>query len=330
MNKINTVLGMPARNIGERQERFQFAKANWDEMIQVESRLPGVQNSNTITSVLQNFLLDGSITDLQNMWAPLQAYSMPFDPNPISPLSPGVIKHVTSGSTAQTNPTNYESGDGVITPVTSTPSEFSISYQISNTDLNSGVRMADLVKINTANFANKVNEAANAVITTGNFTTGLISAATSFGFSDLATLQALLKKSPIKNLILDGSYIARVSNSPLFLQRAGNVGGPSNGWTAYGWDGIYQQTDWTGASANVVGFACNPQAISGVWGQPALPAFIPGNILANSVITLAGLEARVLYELWFNPATRTSWASLRTVASFSKVDGSAGYLITSA
>jgi hypothetical protein len=324
--KINDLASTTASGLTQHRTRKEFALAHWDEMMFEHQALPVA--ANTITSVLQNFLVDSAITDLVNMWGPLQAFTLPFDPNPIAPLSPAVIKHVTTGSTAQTNPTNYESGNGTIVPVTSTPSEYSISWQISNTDLNSGVRINNLAAINTANFANIVTEAANAVITTGNFGTAtVISAAAAFGFSDLATLQAALKKSPIKNLILDGAYIARIANSPTFLQK---VGAGPNAWQAYGWNGIHSQSDWTGATANTVGFACNPQAISGIWGQPALPAFIPGGILASNVIQVPGLEARVLAELWFNPASRTTWSSLRTIASFSKMDASAGFLVASA
>lgn len=302
------------------------------------SKIQLPQNSNTITSVLTNFLMDGSVTDLQNRWAMLKAFSLDTRPDGYKPLAPGVLKHVTVGSTAQTNATNYESGDSTVAPVTITPAEHSISYQISNTDLNSGVRMQDLVTINTAKFANIVIEAATAPITVANFAGPLyvggpatkVSSAVAFSFSDLADLQGALKKSPIKNLILDGSYIARIANSPAFFQTAGVVGGNTGAWRAFGWDLIAQNTDWTGAGANVQGFACNPQAIGGIIGLPLLPAIIPGNILSSSVMTVDGLDIQVLAEAWFNPATRTSWNSLRVMDGWSKVDGTAGFLVTSA
>jgi ATP-dependent protease ClpP protease subunit len=295
------------------------------------SRVQLPLNANTITSVLTNFLIDGSVTDLQNRWAMLRAFSLDFNTDGYKPLAPGILKHVTAGSTAQTNPTSYESGNSTVAPVTVTPAEHSVSYQISNTDLNSGVRMADLVTVNTANFANIVIEAALAPVTTANFTGGsVVSAAAVFGFSDLAQIQALLKKSPIKNLILDGAYIARIANTPGFFQTAGVVGGSPQAWKAFGWDGIYQNTDWTGAGANAVGFACHPQAIGGIIGLPMLPAIIPGNILASNVVTVEGLDIQILAEAWFNPATRTSWNSLRVMDGWSKVDATAGFLITSA
>lgn len=286
-----------------------------------------VEASNTITNVLTNFLVDTAVTDLQNRWSPLLAISQQFDPSAFSPLSPGIIKHVTSGPTAQTNPTNYEQGDATIAPITTTPNEYSVSWQVSNTDLNSGIRMNDLVTFSTANFANKVIEALNAVLIESNYGPRTIINAAAFGFSDLAALQDSLKKSPIKNIILDGSYIARVANQPGFFQKTGVLGGNPAAWSAYGWDTIAQSTDWTGATTNVRGFACNPQAAGSLWGQPNLPANIPGGILSSQVIRINGLEARILAEQWFNPATRTSWQSLRTIGSFSAVDKTAGFLI---
>jgi len=252
-------------------------------------------------------------------------------------LSPAIIKHVTAGATAQTNPTNYESGDSTVAPVTATPNEYSVSFQISNTDLNSGVQMANLVTVNTANFADKVLNIAMGPVTIANFNgstafggaASLICAASAFGLNELQILQGALSKSPIKNLILDPNYIARIANQPGFYQKAGTVGGPSNGWVAYGWDGIFQNTNFTGAGPNVKGFACKPGAIGGVWGPPLLPPMIPGGILQNQIQTVPGLEAKVLAEYWFNPATRTSWASLRTILGVNKVDGTAGYIVTS-
>ncbi len=287
--------------------------------------------ANTITSVLTNFLMDGSVTDLQNRWAMLKSFSIDTRPDGYKPLAPGILKHVTAADAGQTDATNYESsGNSTVAPVTITPHEHSKSYQISNTDLNSGVRMADLVTLNTAIFANLVIEAAILPITAANFTGSVtVSAAAAFSFSDLATLQALLKKSPIKNLILDGAYIARIANTPGFFQTAGTVGGSPQAWRAFGWDGIYQNTDWTNASSPTLqGFACNPQAIGGIIGLPLLPSVNTSGVFSSNVMTIDGLDIQVLAEQWFNPATRISWNSLRVMDGWSKVDATAGFLVT--
>ena len=209
--------------------------------------------------------------------------------------------------------------DSTVGNIEVTPHQITVSFQVSNADLNSGLRMENLVEINAKKFASAVMAAALAPVTTANFPVALTSAAAAFGFGDLATLQASLKKSSEKNLILDGAYLARVANSPGFFQSAGNVGGPTNGWKAFGWDLITQNTDWTGADPNVVGFACNPQAIAAAIGLP-VETPIPGNILERKDITLDNLDIQIAAYAWFNTSTRTLWASYDCVAGFALGD----------
>jgi hypothetical protein len=293
-------------------------------------QLPLASNTYSATLVT-SFLMDGSVTDLQNRWAMLSAFTLDTNPDPYKPKATGVLKHVTVGSTTGTNLTNFEAGDSTVAPVSVTMNQYTQPFQVSNSDLNSGLRMQNLVTINTANFANKVIEVATAPITAANFTGAVTTVpAAAFSFSDLASLQALLKKSPIKNLIIDGTYVARISNTPGFFQTAGTVGGSPYAWKAFGWDGIFQNTDWTGAGANVQGFACNPQAIAGIVGLPLIPPNIPGGILSTTVMTVDQLDIKVLVCMWFNPATRTMWTSYDVMAGFTALDTSAGYLVTSA
>lgn len=319
------------------EARYAAKKSEWKRILDAACRKDSsmgreVFAANTYSGTLvTSFLMDGSVTDLQNVWAMLKAFSMDFSTDPYKPLATGVLKHVTAGASTQTDATNFESGNSTVAPVSVTMHQYSQSFQVSNSDLNSGLRMADLVKINTANFANKIIEVATVPITVALFTaTPLVSAAAAFGFSDLATLQGQLKKSPIKNLILDGNYIARIANTPGFFQQAGVVGGNTGAWKAFGWDTIAQNTDWTGAGANMVGFACNPQAIAGITGLPLVPPSIPGGIYASSTATIPGLEASILVSTWFNPATRTMWSGLDIMAGFKEVDTTAGICITSA
>lgn len=307
-------------------------KALYDDALLRDARrglTPMAANTYSATLVT-SFLIDGSITNLQNRWAMLKAFSIDFNTDPYKPLATGVLKQVTAGSATQTNATNFESGNSTVAPVSITMAQYTQSFQVSNSDLNSGLRMQDLVTINTANFANKIIEVATVPMTTAIFTGGSeVSSAAAFGFSNLANLQALLKKSSIKNLILDGSYIARIANSPGFFQAAGVVGGNTGAWQAFGWDMIAQNTDWTGAGANVQGFACNPQAIAGVVGLPLTPPNIPGGILSQSSFVVPQVNTPVAIYNWFNPSTRIMWTSYDIMAGFQQADTTAGFVITS-
>lgn len=291
--------------------------------------LPMAANTYSATLVT-SFLESGSVTDLQNNWAPLRAFNVNYTTDPIKPLAPIVLKHVVSGSTAQTDATNFESGNSNVGVATATPHQYTVSFQVSNADLQSGLTMLDLIKVNTAAFANKLIEVATVPLTAAIFTVPpLISSAAAFGFSDLATLQGLLTKSPVKNLILDGSFIARIANMPNLLQKVGVLGGDENGWKAFGWDSVTANSDWAGAGSNVKGFACNPQAIAGITGLPIFPPASSSGAVDIKTATVPGLGAKYAIFSWYNPSTRTLWASFDIVGAFKEVDTSCGVLVTS-
>jgi hypothetical protein len=201
-----------------------------------------------------------------------------------------------------------------------------------------GLRMENLLTINAAGIADKIIAIATAPITTANFgttpgTTGaaapLVSAASAFSFSELATLWGGLKKSPIKNVLLDGEYLARVINSPTFYQVAGTQ--PGGGWKAFGWDYIALNTNWTGAGSNITGFACNPQAVVVIAGLPITPPEgVPGNTLQMSSATVPDVGISIASYSWFSLASRTAWQSFDIMLGAGYGDRTAGILLKSA
>lgn len=314
--------------------RANAMRADWDglfkDAVARDSRRGlAPMNSNTYSGTLvTSFLMDGSLTPLQNMWAMMSAFSKDYSPDPYKPLSTGVLKNPTAGSATLTDATNFEQGNSTVAPISVTMHQYTQPFQVSNSDLNSGLRMQDLVTINAANFANKVIEVATAPITAANFTTGqLVSAPAAFGFSDMATLYGQLKKSPIKNIILDGEYLARIVNTPGFFQPTGTEAG--NAWQRFGWDLVALNTDWTGAGSNVRGFACNPQAIVGITGLPLTPPNIPGGNLTTQTMVIPGPNISIAVYTWFALASRTMWCSYDVMAGFALGDVTAGNIITS-
>lgn len=293
--------------------------------------MPVAANTYSATLVTAH-LLDGAITDLQNVWAPLAAFTLDYDPDAYKPNAVCIVKHVTAGTATQVDATDFEAnGNTTVAPISITPHQYTQNFQVSNSDLNNGLRMADLVTLNTALFANAVIEAAMVPITVANFGAAVVtSSAAAFGYSDLATLQAALKKSPRKNLILDGAYIARVSNVPGFFQPAGVLGGSPSAWRGFGWDIVANNTNWAGAGANIVGFACNPQAIAAVVGLPLTPGGIPGGILAMNTEQVPGLNITVAAFTWFSTKTRTMWQSLDVIFGDAAADKTAGFIVASA
>jgi len=289
-----------------------------------------VRASNTYSGTLiTSYLMDGSLTDLQNVWAFLGAYSIAKDTDPYKPLAVGVLKHVTAGESTQTDPTNFEpSGGSTVAPISVTTHWYNQPMRVSAIDLNSGLRMDDLRIINLANFSNKITEVATAPIVSATFTaTPLIRSFAAFGFSDLATLQGQLQKSPIKNFIADGNYIARIANQPGFFQVTGQGLNDSMGYQAYGWNVIAPASDWTGAGANIKGFACNPQAIVRATGLPLNPPNIPGGTFSTSTFEIPGVGVACALSVWFSLASRTMFVSWDIIAGFASGDASAGVIV---
>lgn len=285
--------------------------------------------ANTYSATLvTSFLVDGAITNLQNMWAPLRCISLDSSTDPFKPLATAIISNVTAGGASQTDATNFESGNSTVAPVSVVMHQYSNSFNVSNTDLQNGLRMGKLTTINSANFANKIIEVATVPITTAIFTgSPLTSAPGAFGWGDMATLWGVLKKSPIKNVMLDGEYLAGLLNVPANFQNSGV--GPGN-YKTFGWDNVTLSTDWTGAGANVRGFACNPQAIGGVTGLPAEHPNIPGGVFSMNTAAVPGLDVSFAVHTWFALASRTMWCSYDIMAGFKEVDTTAGVIIKSA
>ena len=96
---------------------------------------------------------------------------------------------------------------------------------------------------------------------------------------------------------------------------------------AFGFDGIYTQNRWTGATSATVGFVCDTTAIAVASGLGlALPA---NQFIATETTTLKnGLT--VMTRVWFNTATRTTWAAHDLMFGAAVGDGTAGEMLSSA
>src|ERR1043166_362490 len=321
------LLTMPAaKRYGVMVARFGQLQA---EMERRDGERGSVQAANTYAgALLTEFLITAAITKLQNKWAALKVFSRDFSVDRLNPLAPAETKFVVSGATAQTNATNFESGNSTVNAVKITPSQYTVSFNVSNADLQSGLRMADLLEVNLRAFGDALVQAATAPLTVGNFTSNspLISAYATFDWDDMRLLWAALSKSEVKNAVLDGPYMARLTNTPGFFQKTG-TGPGGNRWQDFGWDAVELNTNWTGAGANVRGLACNPQVLGCLAG---LPLSTNSPILKETIITIPEIDLSVAMNSWFNPATRTAWASFDSVFGASLLDESAGVLIKSA
>jgi ATP-dependent Clp protease protease subunit len=322
---------------------------DWDQMIQdalaqdearnapLTARGIMPQNSNTYSGTLVTaFLTDGATTTLQNRWAPLRAFSRDFSTDPYKPNAVAEHKYVTAGPTVQTDASNFESGNSTVAPVTITPHQYTSSINVSNSDLNNGLRMENLATIMSAQLANKVIEAATAPITLANFATatasggGNVITASNFTFTDMSRIWGALQKANQHFAVMDGAYFAKLLLQPTYFQSTAEPGDEAS-MKAYGWDGIFINSDWTGASNNAAVFCCDPQAIAVLAGLPLTPPQgIPGNTLEQSSFKIPGVEISVANYSWFNLGTRTAWMSLDVIFGASVMDTTAGAIVATA
>jgi len=326
-------------NILPAAARFEKMKTDWPSMFDAFNKIDQAQNTagtgaNTYSSSLVTaFLVAGCVTKLQNVFAPLSSFTRQFSTDAYKPRAKGELKYASSatassGSATGKNLTNFEDGDSVMEAVEITVDQYTRPFNVSNADLQGGLRMENLVDVNVGKFADIITSVVMAPLTAANYpATPLVSAAAAFDFSDLQTLWGQLKKSRVKNLLLDGEYLSRIVNTPNLFQKAGIA--PGTGWQAFGWDGIYLNTNWTGAGANIVGFACNPQALGIIAGLP-LQAPVSDQVLTRTVMTLPELQLSVVLHNWFSLQQRTGWCSLDVMLGASLLDSTAGVLVKSA
>lgn len=306
------------------KERYTFRVHNWSELDKAY-RSPRGANT-TDAQLVTDFLLDGATTVLTNRLAPLRAFAKEVSPDRVKPKA--VLQHrkVTAGGTAQTNATSFEDttnfvGTEVNVPITM--AQLTSGGHITNAERQSGVTMDQWVQIKTAEISDAIMAAVAAVILEGSFTaTPLVSAAAAFGAEEMKTLWGQLKKSPLKNIILDGEYFARFIPSTMENFDVFRVGIP-------GWDNVALNTVWTGATANTVGFACNPQAIVCGVGLP-LRSDRANLVSSESVLALPDLGISVAVYNWYSNITRAEWATYDIMFGAAANDTTAGVLVKSA
>lgn len=281
-------------------------------------------SNNLTTDLILDTLSKRTITYLGNVFAPLSAFASDFSDEMLVQGQNVRVPVATVGATAQTNPTNWESGDSNIGNINVPVAQYSVSFQLTPRELNNGFRLGQLVDINLQNFANKVMDVAFTPCTTTNFSNVTIAQA-SIVLANLKTAWAAIAKSPTKNIVLDSTAYAQFLPSDLNSFR------PSQG--AYGFDGFYLNTRWTGAGTNIYGFAGGPNALAFVAGLPTMDDETKADINATVVsvpLGNGGSTISVVASTWLSRATRVRWASYDVMFGSAKVDNTAGILFKSA
>ena len=285
------------------KQRLDFIRNHLPELTRERVRLTpnAPRAANTYDAdLVTDMLASAWITIATNKLAPVSAFTTNFGVDPMKPLSVVQVRKMTVGATAQTNATNFESGDTTSVNIPVTVAQKTVSWHVTNAELQSGHQMVHAAEISANSMANAISDVYTAIMTAANYGTAItIGVAANFDAADLPPIYAAAKNFKAKNLLLDGGHLAYL----LPTNRDEFAIGERR---AYGFDLIVEQNRWTGAETNTQGFVCGPEAIAVASGLPVgLPT---GEYLsAGSASSTQGLTLQT--ASWFNTAGRVFWMS---------------------
>lgn len=330
------------RKLKPGQARMKYAVNNWNGLresfrrinnsvlsgMSLDERLrrlenPGPQAANTFSATLvTDRLADAFITTIGTKLAALRGFSREFGTDRMKPRATVQVRKVTVASTTLTNATNFEQGGSTTVPVSVSVSQITQPFDVTNDELNKGHRVEQIAEKNAQAFANALSDVWTALVTVANYGTAIIvGVAATFDATDLAPIFAVAKNYGSKNLILDGGHLAYLLPTDKFKFRLGEEG-------AYNFDLIAEQNRWTGATANTVGFICDPNAIAVCSG---LPIDLPSQeFLELNTVTVESLGLTVQLCHWFSRAGREHWMSFDVMFGAQAGDTTAAEVLVTA
>lgn len=222
---------------------------------------------------------------------------------PVSASAPSnthQLPDVSSTSTVQSDPTNWESGNASIGKLTVTTAQLSISFHISSADIQNGSLLEHLSTSNLHTFAGAIMDVILTPLTTANY--GAPAVATpeaSFGMAEVSTLANAIK-SPRRALLLSTLAFSNIANHLTWADGE---------WRLPGWSFVGEISDWSSAGTNVYGAALDPSALIVATGQPLMPR-AP---MVQSKVISTPLQLPALASFWPDSQLRLGWASFDLV-----------------
>jgi len=256
--------------------------------------------ANTINSALiVDTVSEYGLTKLANRLASLSHFTTDFSADVKRPADVIQVSLSTAGSTTVTNPTDF-STIGAST-LGASAVELAHLYQpfgLSYGDIQNGIKLERLVKINMDKLADAIWAAATAPITVANFGAATVTAADSAitpGSDNLRALWAGVNKADRKALIVNpGIYSQLIPTSTTSLPL-------SEG--AYGFEGGVHYASVFPSEAKLAGFACSSEAVAMAAAQPDFSA-TQNQFLVSESLVLPNLGLSIFYNVWGDPATR--------------------------
>ena len=256
--------------------------------------------ANTINSALiVDTVSEYGLTKLANRLASLSHFTTDFSADVKRPADVIQVSLSTAGSTTVTNPTDFSTiGASTLGASAVTLAHLYQPFGLSYGDIQNGIKLERLVKINMDKLADAIWAAATAPITVANFGAATVTAADSAitpGSDNLRALWAGVNKADRKALIVNpGIYSQLIPTSTTSLPL-------SEG--AYGFEGGVHYASLFPSEAKLAGFACSSEAVAMAAAQPDFSATQNTFLLSESMV-LPGLGLSVFYNVWGDPSTR--------------------------
>ena len=269
---------------------------------------------NTINSALiVDTVAELSLTSLSNRLAALRNFASDFSSDVKRPKDVVQVALSTAGSTTLTNPTSFNSiGDSTLGATAVSLNHLYQPFGLSYADIQNGIKLEKILKINMDKLADSIWAAATAPITVANFGAATVTAADSAvtpGSAQLKALWAGVSKAGRKTLIVNpGIYSQLIPTATTGLPL-------SEG--AYGFEGGVYYANVFPSEAKLAGFACSAEAIAMAAASPDLDS-VGNQFLVREVVPIEGLGISVSYNVWVDASTRNLIGSMELMFGAAK------------
>jgi hypothetical protein len=270
--------------------------------------------ANTInTALIVDSVAELSLTSLSNRLAGLRNFASDFSADVKRPKDVVQVALSTAGSATLTNPTSFNSiGDSTLGASAVTLNHLYQPFGLSYADIQNGIKLEKILKINMDKLADSIWAAATAPITVANFGAATVTAADSAvtpGSAQLKALWAGVSKAGRKTLIVNpGIYSQLIPTSTTSLPL-------SEG--AYGFEGGVYYASLFPSETKLAGFACSAEAIAMASAAPELES-VGQQFLMKEVVPIEGLGISVYYNIWVDPSTRNLIGSMELMFGANK------------
>lgn len=260
--------------------------------------------ANTIDAdLIIDILSEQAVTYLGEKLAPINSFARDFSGELVPAGKSMQIANITGTSATLKNPASYNSGDTTTSNIAIEVNSYSQPMHITPKELSQKMRLENFAQGHLQTLSLTLSKVWTALILAATFTnTAVTVAQASFAAANAKTLLGSIMKCNRKSLILDGIAFAQLAPSDKNSFDLGQTG-------AYGFDGIHCQTDWTGATANVYGFAAGQEALAFYSGIPVMDPAVASQLEAQRLVEIHGLGLNVQVNTWVDLNTRARWAS---------------------